>query len=120
MQVAGGGVAGSALVEADGHRLFAVHPEQQVLQVEDQVGDVFLDARKGGELVQCVVEADLGDRGTGDRRQQRAPEGVAQGVAEARVERSDGELLPVVLFFTDGFDGGSLDDEHADRGSSAV
>ena len=38
LQVAGGGVAGPALVEADGHRLVAVHPEQQVLQVEDEVG----------------------------------------------------------------------------------
>jgi hypothetical protein len=41
-------------------------------------------------------------------------------VPEARVERSDREPLAVVLFFTDGFDGGALDDEHADRDSSAV
>ena len=58
--------------------------------------------------------------GPGDRRQQGAAQRVAQRVAEAGVERSDGEPLAVVLFFTDGFDGGSLDDEHADRGSSAV
>jgi hypothetical protein len=41
-------------------------------------------------------------------------------VAETGVEGPDGEPLPVVLLFTDGFDGGSLDDEHADRDSSAV
>ena len=120
LQVAGGGIARPPLVEADGHRLLAVHPEQDVLQVQDEVGDVLLDPGEGGELVEGVVEADLGDGGPGDRRQQGAPERVPEGVPEARVERPDGEPLAVVLLFADGFDGGSLDDEHADQGSSAV
>ena len=120
LEVAGGGVARAPLVEAHGHRLVAVHPEEEVLQVEDEVGDVLLHPRQGGELVEGVVEADLGDRRARDRRQQGAAEGVAERVAEAGVERADGEPLAVVLFFADGFDGGSLDDEHADQGSSAV
>ena len=82
--------------------------------------DVLFDAGQGGELVEGVVEADLGDRCARDGREQGAAQGVAQGVPEAGVERSDGEPLAVLFFFTDGFDGGSLDDEHADRGSSAV
>src|ERR1019366_6957058 len=101
-------------------RLVAVHAEQQVLQVHDEVGHILLHARQGRELVEGLVEADLGDGSPGDGREQGATERVAQGVAEARVERADGEPLAVVLFFTDGFDGGSLDDEHADQGSSAV
>jgi hypothetical protein len=37
-------------------------------------------------------------------------------VAEAGLERADGELLTVVLALAEGFDRGSLDDEHG-RGS---
>ena len=62
--------------------------------------------------MQGVVEADLGDRGAGDRREQRAPERVAERVAEAGVERADGEPLTVLLLLADGLDGGALDDEH--------
>ena len=69
-----------------------------------------------GELVQGLVEADLGHRRAGDGRQQGAAQRVAERVAEAGVERADGEPLPVVLLFVDGLDGRSLDDEH--RGDS--
>jgi hypothetical protein len=33
-------------------------------------------------------------------------------VTEAGVERTNSELLTVVLLFADGFDGGALDNEH--------
>ena len=66
-----------------------------------------------GELVEGVVEADLGDRGAGDRRQQRPAQRVAERVAEAGLERADGEPLTVALLLADGLDGGALDDEHA-------
>jgi hypothetical protein len=46
-------------------------PQHEVLEVEDDVGDVFLDALDDNELVQRLVEADLGDGRAGDRRQQR-------------------------------------------------
>ncbi|RXS64585.1 hypothetical protein EST92_30650 [Streptomyces sp. TM32] len=62
-----------------------------VLDVEDQVGDVLLDARHSGELVQDAVDSDAGDSSAGDRRQERAAQGVTQGVAEARLQRLDHE-----------------------------
>ncbi|MGC0338571.1 hypothetical protein RKD20_003605 [Streptomyces sp. SLBN-8D4] len=65
--------------------------DDQLLDVEDQVGDVLLDARHGGELMQDTVDADAGDSGTGDRRQEGAAEGVAEGVTEARLQRLDHE-----------------------------
>ena len=49
---------------------------------------------------------------TGDRRQQRAAQGVAERVAEAGLERADGERLAVALGLADRLDGGALDDEH--------
>ena len=54
----------------------------------------------------------------GDGREQGAAEGVAERVAEAGVERADGEPLAVVLLLVDGLDGRALDDEHGGAGSS--
>jgi hypothetical protein len=50
----------------------ATSPGHQVLEVEDDVGDILLHARDGRELVEDVVEADLGHRRARDGRQQRA------------------------------------------------
>ena len=75
----------------------AMQREHEVLEVQDDVGDVLLDARDGVELVEGVVEAHLGDGRAGDRRQQRAAQGVAERVAEAGLERGDGEPLAVAL-----------------------
>ena len=66
----------------------------------------------GVELVQGVVEADLRDGRAGDRRQQRATQGVAERVAEAGLERADGEPLAVALGLADRLDRGALDDQH--------
>ena len=113
LQVAGGDVAGPRTSRRRVTGSSAVHPDSEVLQVQDDVGDVLLHAGQGGELVQGVVEADLGDRRAGDRRQQGAAQRVAERVAEAGLERADGEPLAVVLLLADGLDGRSLDDEHA-------
>ena len=62
--------------------------QHEVLEVEDDVGDVFLHTLDDVELVQRVVEAHLGDGRAGDRRQQRAPQAVADRVPEAGLERA--------------------------------
>ena len=104
--------AGALGVETQRDGLVAVHLKDEVLQVEDDVGDVFSDALDRGELVQRVVEANLRDARARNRRQQRAAQRVAQGVAEAGLERADGEPLTVAYLLVDGFDGRSLDDQH--------
>ena len=81
------------------------------LDVEDDLGDVLLDARHGGELVQHAVDPDARDRGSGDRGQQGAAQGVAEGVAEARLEGLDDEPRAVVVDDLFG-QGGTLCDEH--------
>ena len=68
----------------------------------------------GRELVELGVEPDVGDGGAGDRRQQGAAQRVAERVAEAGLERADGELLAVALLLADGLDRGTLDDEQSD------
>ena len=111
LDVAGGDVARAARVEAQRDRLLGRALQHEVLEVQDEVGDVFLHARDHVELVERLVEAHLRDRGAGDRREQRAAQAVAEGVAEAGLERPDRELLEVA-FGLAGLDFGTLDDEH--------
>jgi hypothetical protein len=44
--------------------------DDEALEVEDDLGDVFLDTVDRGELVEDSVDLDARDRGTGDRRQE--------------------------------------------------
>src|SRR6185312_559433 len=106
-----GDLARALLAQVHGDRLVLLGGHHQALQVQDDVGDVFLDARHGGELVQHAVDADAGDGRARNRGQQRAPQRIAQGVAESRLQRLDDELGPVV---GEGLFGqcGSLRDQH--------
>ena len=75
LEVGRGGVGRDPHVEAQGHRLVGVHPDQQVLEVQDDVGDILFDTRQRRELVQRLVEAQLGDGA--DRGWTRAACGAA-------------------------------------------
>src|SRR5215207_3080739 len=74
-----------------------VHPDDDILQVEDQVGDVLLQPRNCRELVGHALDADAGDRCAPEGREQHAAEAVAERVAEALVEGLDGEGPLVVV-----------------------
>ena len=69
----------------------------QALEVEDDVGDVLLDPRDRGELVRDPLDLDGGHSGALERRQQHAAQRVAEGVAEAAIERLDHEDATVVV-----------------------
>jgi len=87
------------------------HAPQIFLEQGSPQIEVQLDVNHDN-VVEGVVEVDLGHGCAGDRGQQRPAQRVAQRVAEARLEGPDGESLPVVVLFVDRFDRGSLDDEH--------
>ena len=101
LDVAGGDVARAARVEAQRDRLLGRAAQHEVLEVQDEVGDVFLDARDHVELVEGLVEAHLGDGRAGDRRQQRAAQAVAERVAEAGSSGRIDEPLEVALGFAE-------------------
>ena len=69
------------LVDAQVQRLGGVdvHLQRNLLQVQDDVGRVLDDARDRRELVQHAVDLDRRDRRAFNRRQQHAPQGVADG-----------------------------------------
>ena len=81
--VGGGDRAGAALDQAELDRVRREALEAQLLDVEDDLGDVFLDAGDRAELVVDVADLDRRDGRALERGQQDAPERVAEGDAVA-------------------------------------
>src|SRR5260370_31997052 len=83
---AGSDVAGLIGLEIDGFLAVAVELKGDLLQVEDDVGGIFHDARDGLKLVQHAFNANRRDGCAFNRRQQHAPQGVADGCTEPSFE----------------------------------
>ena len=98
LDVGGGDDAGALLgdVHLDLGRL-AVEDADEVLEVEDDVGDVLADARQRRELVRDAFDLDGGDCGALERGEQHAAQRVSERVAEAAVERLDLEDAAVLV-----------------------
>jgi len=112
--VGGGDLLGALDVETQHDGLVRVGYDDEVLEVEDELGDVLGHPLDGGELVVDAVELDGGDGGTRDRGQERPAQRVADGVAEAGLQRTDCETLLGGMVFAEGLDGRTLDDKHGD------
>ena len=95
LDIAGGDVPGAVHVEADAHRVGAVREDVDLLDVEQDLGDVFLDVLDRAELVGDALDRDRGDRGAGERRQEHAAKRVAERDPESGLERLDLELAVI-------------------------
>ena len=78
--------AGAALDEAELDRVGSEALEPELLDVEDDLGDVLLDARDRRELLVDVTDLDARDGRPFEGRQEDAPQGVAEGDAVAGLE----------------------------------
>src|SRR5215210_1563711 len=94
-----------------------VHPADDALEVEDDVGDVLGHALDGRELVRDSLNPHAGDRGARQRREQDPAQRVAERVAKAALERLDRERATVIL---DGLGGDPGDLEVKHRGPIVV
>jgi hypothetical protein len=74
-----------AKVRGDG--LVVLAGDDEVLDVQDDLGDVFLHTGHSGELVQHTVDTDAGHGRARDGGQQGATQGVTERVSEARLQR---------------------------------
>ena len=74
-------------------------PRDEVLEVEDDVGDVLAHARQRRELVRGALDLHRGDGGALQRGEQHAAQRVAERVTEAAVERLDDEDPAMVVHF---------------------
>jgi hypothetical protein len=88
---AGGAMSAAVTAQVHHHRLVLLAGEHQLLEVQDDLGDVLDDALHRGELVLVPLDLDAGDGRARDGRQQRAPQRVAEGVAEAGLQGLDDE-----------------------------
>src|SRR5262249_32591568 len=79
-------------VDADGLGLVAGVLDHQALDVEDDVGDVLDDAGDGGDLVLHALDLDARDGAALQAGQEDPAQAVADGDAEAALERLDGKL----------------------------
>ena len=100
LDVAGRDLAWALLVQPhlDLGRL-ALEAHDHVLELQDDVGHVFLHARQRRELVRGSLELDRGDGGALERGEQHAAQRVAERVAEAAVERLDREPAALLVHF---------------------
>ncbi|CAB5009445.1 unannotated protein [freshwater metagenome] len=89
-------LARTLLAHVHHDRLVVIGRHHEVLNVEDQLGDVLSNSGNGGELVQHAVDANAGYCRAGNGRQQRATERVAERVAKARLEGLEDEARAVL------------------------
>ena len=92
LDAAGGDFAGAGCLNADSAGAVAVDLGGNALQVQNDLGDIFLDALDGRELMDHTVDLDTGDCDTGQRGQQHTTQAVAQRGAEAALQRFHNEL----------------------------
>ena len=109
--VGGRDLTGTLLAQVHRNRLVVLGRDDELLQVQDDVGDVLDDPGDGRELVQHTLDPDAGDSGTGDRGEQGTADRVADRVAEPRLERLDGEPGPELVDRVLG-EAWALGDEH--------
>ena len=65
------------------HFLTALHAKDNALEIEHQLHDILGDAVQGNLLMCHLRKSDLRRRASRQRRQEHAPQGGAQGRAEA-------------------------------------
>ena len=90
--VAGRDHALALLGQGQGDFITRMLTDRHVLEVEQDFNDVLLQAFKRGVFVQHAIDFDLDDGTARDRGEQYATQRVAQGMAEATLERLDHHL----------------------------
>ena len=74
LNIAGRDRGGATNVETHSDGFFGQASNDDIFQVQDDVGDVFSDTADRVEFVQSFVEADRHDGGAGNRREESATE----------------------------------------------
>src|SRR5258708_36352742 len=82
-------------VEQQGHGVLGEALEAELLQVEDDLGDVLFDVRDSGELMRDTVDLDRRDRRAPQGREQHTTKRVSECGAESWVQRLHVELAVV-------------------------
>ena len=92
LDITGGDGAGASDIDEELHRLAFMRDEEDLLQVEDDVGDILHDPVDALKLVVDSVDLDRRDGRALDRAEKHAPEGVADGMSVAGFKRFGDKL----------------------------
>ena len=87
LDVAGGHFAGTHRFNINGFHALAVDFGHNALDVQDDVRHVLLHTGDGGKFMLDTGNFDAGGSGAGQRREQDAPQRIAQGRAVAALQR---------------------------------
>ena len=87
LDVIGGDLTGANCLNTHCLRTIGVQLCSDTLQVQDNFGNVFLDALNGGELVNHAVDLDAGHGDTGQRGKKHTTQAIAQCDAKATLQR---------------------------------
>ena len=82
---------GSLLLETERLRLVGMNCKSQPFDIQNNGGDILRDARNRGELMQDPFNLYGGHCRTGQRRQQHAPQRIADGRSEPTLVRLGGK-----------------------------
>ena len=85
-------------LDVNGLGTVTVQAGNDALDVQHDLGDVFLDARDGGELMDNAVDLHAGNSNTGQTGQKDPSERIAQGVSEASLQRTCYEFTVGIVF----------------------
>ena len=87
LNIGGADNALAVLTELQHDFVATVELENDTLQIQKDINDIFLHAIDGRVLVQDAVDAHVGRRVAGHRGKQNTPQGIAQGVTVAAFKR---------------------------------
>ena len=87
LDVVSGDLTGADCLNTHCLRTIGVQLCSDTLQVQDNFGNVFLDALNGGELVNHAVDLDAGHGDTGQRGKKHTTQAIAQCDAKATLQR---------------------------------
>src|SRR5207237_8106909 len=76
-----------------------VERQRQRLEVADDLMNILDDARDGLVLVEHSIDAESPHRRAAQRREEKTPHGVPEGVSEAALERLKSEFCDVGIVF---------------------
>jgi hypothetical protein len=92
LNVSGGDFAFFVDGEQQGLRISRVRLEQNLLEIQDDIGDVLDHSINGGEFVHRPINLNGADSGAFQRGKQHAPERVANGIAVTGLKRLGNKL----------------------------
>ena len=68
-----------------------MHADAEIFQVEQDINDILLHTGDGRVFVQHAVDFDLHHGAAGQGRQKHTPQGVAESVPKAPIQRLQGD-----------------------------